>query len=142
MKVFKFGGASVNSVERIIKLGDILKKFKKEKILVVVSAMGKTTNALEKVVEAFYNNKKEEALQLFELVKKNHLITAKQLLVTHYLECERHLMDFFTEAEWLLYDRPQREYDYYYDQLVCVGELLSTTIISLYLSEIGFENKW
>lgn len=70
MKVFKFGGASVNSVERIVKLGDILKKFPKEKILVVISAMGKTTNALEKVVDAFYNNKKEEALQLFELVKK------------------------------------------------------------------------
>ncbi|MFI5187453.1 MAG: aspartate kinase [Chitinophagales bacterium] len=142
MKVFKFGGASVNSVERIIKLGDILKKFSKEKILVVVSAMGKTTNALEKVVDAFYNGKKDEALRLFDLVKNNHLTIAKQLLVTNYLECEGRLIDFFTEAEWLIYDKPQRQYDYYYDQLVCVGELLSTTIVSFYLNEIGVYNKW
>lgn len=142
MKVFKFGGASVNSVERIIKLGDILKQFSNQKILVVISAMGKTTNALEKVAEAFYSGKKEEALQLFELVKKNHLSTAKQLLVTHYLECEKRLTDIFTEAEWLLYDKPQREFDYYYDQVVCVGELLSTTIVSFYLNETGVENKW
>ncbi len=142
MKVFKFGGASVNSVERIVKLGDILKQFSGEKILVVISAMGKTTNALEKVVDAFFNGKKEEALQLFELVKQQHLTTAKQLLVTHYLKCEEQLKDFFTEAEWLLHDKPQRGYDYYYDQVVCIGELLSTTIISSYLNETGVINKW
>jgi len=142
MKVFKFGGASVNNVERIIKLGDILKKFSKENILVVVSAMGKTTNALEKVVEAFYDGKKEEALRLFDLVKTNHLTTAKQLLVTNYLACERRMTDFFTEAEWLIHDKPQREYDYYYDQLVCICELLSTTIISFYLNETGVKIKW
>jgi aspartate kinase len=142
MKVFKFGGASVNNVERIIKLGDILKTFPRQKILIVISAMGKTTNALEKVVESFYNHKKEDALQLFELVKKNHVTTARQLLVTHYLECEKRLIDFFTEVEWLLYDKPQKEYDYYYDQIVCTGELLSTTIISFYLNECGVRNRW
>jgi aspartate kinase len=142
MKVFKFGGASVNNVERIMKLGEILKTFSGQKILVVISAMGKTTNALEKVVDAFHNHKKEEALQLFELVKKNHLSTARQLLITHYLECEKRLIDFFTEVEWLLYDKPQREYDYYYDQIVCTGELLSTTIISFYLNENGIKNRW
>ena len=142
MKVFKFGGASVNNVERISKLGSILKEFTSEKILVVISAMGKTTNALEKVANAFYEGKKQEALQLFDLVKQQHLTMAKQLLVTHYLECEQRLKDFFTEAEWLLYDKPQREYDYYYDQVVCTGELLSTTIISCYLNETGVANKW
>src|SRR5438105_15444694 len=101
MKVFKFGGASVNSVERIMKVADILKKFSGEKILVVISAMGKTTNALEKVVDAFYNEKKDEALRLFELVKQQHLTIAKQLLVTEYLPCEEKLKDFFTEAEWV-----------------------------------------
>src|SRR5262245_35075507 len=108
MKVFKFGGASVNSIERIAKLGDILKRYSGEKILVVVSAMGKTTNALEKVVEAFHAQKKDEALQLFQLVKQQHLNTAKQLLVTHYLKCEEQLNDFFTEVEWLLHDKPLR----------------------------------
>jgi aspartate kinase len=142
MQVFKFGGASVNSVDRITKLGSILKEFSGEKLLVVISAMGKTTNSLEKVVDAFYNRKKEEALQLFELVKEQHLITASQLLVTQYLECEEQLKGFFTEAEWLLHDKPQRGYDYYYDQVVCIGELLSTTIISFYLKEIGIKNVW
>jgi len=142
MKVFKFGGASVNSIERIKMVGVILKQFSNEKLLIVISAMGKTTNALEKVVEAFYSRKKEESLQLFELVKNQHLDTAKQLLVTHYLSCEEQLKNFFTEAEWLLHDDPQKPYDYYYDQVVCIGELLATTIISFYLNETGVKNKW
>ena len=142
MKVFKFGGASVNSVERIKNLGDILRQFSHEKIMVVVSAMGKTTNALEKVVDAFYNQNKEQALQLFEQVKQQHLTTAKYLLVIHYLACEEQLKNFFTEVEWLLHDKPVRSYDYYYDQVVCAGELLSTAIVSAYLDEKGIQNKW
>ncbi len=142
MKVFKFGGASVNSVERIKSVGDILKQYSGEKLLVVISAMGKTTNALEKVVQAFYEEKKEEALQLFEQVKQQHLTTANYLLVTHALACEKQLKDFFTEVEWMLHDKPVHEYDYYYDQVVCVGELLSTAIVSHYLNETGISNKW
>ncbi|HEX7844721.1 MAG TPA: aspartate kinase [Chitinophagaceae bacterium] len=142
MKVFKFGGASVNSVERIKNMGDILHRYPSEKILIVVSAMGKTTNALEKVTEAFYAGKNEEALQLFEQVKQQHLTTAKYLLVTHYLACEKQLKDFFTEVEWLLHDKPVRDYDYYYDQVVCVGELLSTAIVSAYLNQAGIRNQW
>jgi len=141
MKVFKFGGASVNSVQRIQMVGEILKQFYGEKILIVISAMGKTTNALEKVAGAFYHGKKDEALQLFDLVKQQHLNTAKQLLVTHYLACEEKLRDFFTEVEWLLHDKPQRSYDYYYDQIVCIGELFSTTIVSSYLNEMKIKNK-
>ncbi len=149
MKVFKFGGASVNSVERIKNLGNIIGQFSRQKLMVIVSAMGKTTNALEKVTDAFYNGKKEEALQLFEQVKKQHLTTAKYLLVTQSLACEKQLKDFFTEVEWLLHDKPVREpalpagrYDYYYDQVVCIGELLSTCIISHYLNEVNIQNKW
>ncbi len=142
MNVFKFGGASVNSIERIKNVGDILKKFSGQKILVVISAMGKTTNALEKVVDAFYNSKKDEALQLFEQIKSQHLNTSKYVLVTNYLACEQQLKDFFTEVEWLLYDKPVREYDYYYDQIVCIGELISTTIVSHYLNETGIKNQW
>ena len=142
MRVFKFGGASVNSVDRIKNVGEILKQFPGEQILVVISAMGKTTNALEKCVQAFYNNKKEEALQLFEQVKQQHLTTAKYLLVTGWLACEEQLKNFFTEVEWLLHDKPVRNYDYYYDQVVCVGELLSTAIISAWLNETGIKNIW
>ena len=113
-----------------------------EKIVVIISAMGKTTNALEKVVDAFYAGKKEEALLLFEQVKQQHLTTAKYLLVTHYLACENQLKDFFTEVEWLLHDKPVRDYDYYYDQIVCAGELFSTAIVSAYFNEEGINNKW
>jgi len=142
MKVFKFGGASVNSVERIKSVGNILQQYAGENLLVVISAMGKTTNALEKVVLAFYEKRNEDALQLFEQVKQQHLNTVKYLLVTHSLACEKQLNDFFTEVEWMLHDKPVREYDYYYDQVVCVGELLSTAIVSHYLNETGISNKW
>jgi aspartate kinase len=142
MKVFKFGGASVNSVERIKNLAAILQHYPHEQLLIVISAMGKTTNALEKVAEAFYAGKKEEAMQLFDQVKQQHLSTAKYLLVTHYLACETRLRDFFTEVEWLLHDKPVRDYDYYYDQVVCAGELLSTAIVSAYLNEAGIHNQW
>jgi len=142
VKVFKFGGASVNSVERIRNLGDILQSHQNEKLLVVVSAMGKTTNALEKVAEAFFNDRKEDALRLFEQVKNQHLQTAKYLLHTHYLPCESRLKDFFTEVEWLLHDKPTQDFDYYYDQVVCTGELMSTAIISAYLEQSGIGNSW
>jgi aspartate kinase len=141
MKVFKFGGASVSSVELIKNVGRILESYRNEQLLIVISAMGKTTNALEKVTEAFYESRKDDALALFAQVKQQHLTTAKYLLVTHYLACEKKLADFFTEVEWLLHDKPVREYDYYYDQVVCIGELLSTTIVSAFLNEIGITNK-
>jgi aspartate kinase len=79
---------------------------------------------------------------LFEQVKQQHLSTSKYLLVTHYLACEAQLKDFFTEVEWLLHDKPVRDFDYYYDQVVCIGELLSTAIVSAYLNEAGIANQW
>ncbi len=142
MKVFKFGGASVNSTERIKNLGEILRLFPDERIVVIISAMGKTTNALEKVTDAFFNGNTEESLQMFEQVKQQHLTTAKYLLVTGYLACEAELKNFFTEVEWLLHDKPVKDYDYYYDQIVCSGELFSTSIVSAYLNEAGITNKW
>jgi len=142
MQVFKFGGASVNSTERIKKISEILNRFSGEKLLVVISAMGKTTNALEKVAEAFYSGKKEEALKLFEDIKQQHLNTAKSLLQKGFADCAHWLKDFFTETEWILHDKPVRSFDYYYDQIVCTGELLSTAVISSFLTEAGIKNKW
>lgn len=141
-KVFKFGGASVNSIDRIREIPKILKAYQGQKLLVVISAMGKTTNALEKVAEAFYAGHRDEALKLFSQIKDNHLTTAKYLLVHNYLAAETQLRDFFTEVEWLLHDKPVREYDYYYDQIVCIGELLSTSIVSAFLAESGIGNQW
>jgi aspartate kinase len=142
MQVFKFGGASVNSTDRIRNIPGILESYRGEKLLVVISAMGKTTNALEKVVEAYYDGWQEEALRLFSVVKQNHLTTAKYLLVTHYNKTLEQLTDFFTEVEWLLHDKPVRSFDYYYDQVVCIGELLSTAIVSAFLAETGIANHW
>ena len=120
MKVFKFGGASINTVERIKNTGSILQDRSGEKILVIISAIGKTTNALEKVVDAFFEGRKDDALKLFEQVKETHLRMLKYLvtappIATGGQSAENQLKDFFTEVEWLLHDKPVREYDYYYD---------------------------
>lgn len=142
MKVFKFGGASISSAERIQNTGNILRSYSGEKILVIISAMGKTTNALEKVVDAFFEGRKADALQLFEQVKESHLTLLKYLITINWKQAEEQLKDFFTEVEWLLHDKPVRDYDYYYDQVVCCGELLSTSLVSNYLNEAGIKNKW
>lgn len=145
MKVFKFGGASVSTAERIKNVGAILKKYEGQQLLVVVSAMGKTTNALEKVAEAFYSGKKDEALALFEEVKQIHTNIQSELdssIENGKLSGTSFLQDFFTEIEWLLHDRPVRNFDYYYDQIVCIGEMLSSKILSQYLSSVGINNEW
>lgn len=142
MQVFKFGGASVNSVERIQNLGKIVSNEKKGPLVIIISAMGKTTNGLEKVAESFFAGRQDEALQLFQTIRQYHTNIAKYLLVTRFNKCLKQLTDFFTEVEWLLHDKPVREYDYYYDQIVCTGELMSTSIISHYLNETGINNQW
>jgi len=142
MKIFKFGGASANNVERIKALKDIVKSYPSEPLVIIISAMGKTTNGLEKVVNAFFEGRKDDALKLFEIVKQQHLTIAKYLLIKNYNNCYLQLNDFFTEIEWLLHDKPVRNYDYYYDQIVCVGELLSTSIISQFLNQEGINNLW
>lgn len=143
MKVFKFGGASVSTAERVRNVAKILKQYQNDKLLVVVSAIGKTTNALEKVVEAFYSKDKESALRLFEEIKSHHLNLMHELSSNGIEEDSgSQLKDFFTEVEWLLHDRPVRDFDYYYDQVVCVGELLSTSIVSWYLNKEGVRNTW
>ncbi len=142
MKVFKFGGASVSSVERIKGLKDIVQQYSTEQLVIIISAMGKTTNGLEKVASAFFAEKKDEALQLFNIIKQQHLTTAKYILIKEYNDCYAQLNDFFTEIEWLLHDKPVRPFDYYYDQIVCAGELFSTCIISYFLKEEGITNNW
>ena len=142
MKVFKFGGTSINTTERIKNAGKILQSYPGEKILVIISAMGKTTNSLEKVVDAFYEGQSADALNLFEQVKEKHLNALKYLVTLEWFSAENRIKDFITEVEWLLNDKPVRDYDYYYDQVVCIGELMSTSLVSSYLNEAGIKNKW
>lgn len=138
MKVFKFGGASINSTERIENVSKIIRSFNGEKLLIIISAMGKVTNALERVAEEFYSGHKEQALALFNELKTEHNNVAKQLTGNSIEQFN----DIFTEVEWLLHDKPVRDYDYYYDQIVCCGELLSTIAVSHYFNHIGIANKW
>jgi aspartate kinase len=138
MKVFKFGGASINSTERIENVSKIIQSFKGDKLLIIISAMGKVTNALEKVAEEFYAGHKEQALALFNELKTEHINIAQQLTGNTIEQFK----DIFTEVEWLLHDKPVRDYDYYYDQIVCCGELLSTIAVSHYFNHIGIANKW
>jgi aspartate kinase len=142
MFVFKFGGASINNIERIKNTANIIKDNASQKLLVVISAMDKTTNALEKIAEAYFEGRKEDALLLFEQVKANHLEVVKYLLVTNWKAAEDQLKNFFTEIEWMLHDKPVRQYDYYYDQIVCCGELFSTCIVAYYLAEQKIPTQW
>jgi len=142
MKVYKFGGASINNIDRIKNTANIINNHKSDKLLVVISAMGKTTNALEKVVEAFFDNRQEDALKLFEQIKESHLNVLKYLVTINWQEAENKLKDFFTEIEWMLHDKPVRSFDYYYDQVVCCGELFSTCLVSQYLLEQKVKVTW
>ena len=142
MKVYKFGGASINNIDRIKNTAKIINDHKDKKLLVVISAMGKTTNALEKVVDAFWEKRKEDALQLFETIKESHLNSLKFLITVNWQAAENNLKDFFTEIEWMLHDKPVRTYDYYYDQIVCCGELFSSSLVSNYLLEQKVKVKW
>lgn len=142
MKVFKFGGASLESVERIQKVGAIVQSFQDEKLLIVISAMGKTTNELEKVAQNFFLRKREIAAQLLFNIEQQHLDVAASLLGTREHPLFQQLQQFFTEAEWTLGEKPMRTYDYYYDQLVSLGELLSTAIVSAFFNQTGIQNTW
>ena len=142
MKVFKFGGASINDFDSIQNLAYIVDRHKDEKILIVISAMGKMTNALEKVVQAFYEQRNEDAHRLFEKVKTYHLNLLKYLIILQWENATTTLNDFFAKAEEVLNEKPVKDYNYYYDQIVCIGELISTTLISFFLNEQKIENKW
>lgn len=142
MKVFKFGGASLESIERIKHVGEIVQSFPEDKILIVISAMGKTTNELEKVAQHYFMRKREIAAQLLYNIEQMHMQVAEQLLGNKTNAVFTQLQEFFTEAEWTLGEKPIRPYDYYYDQLVGLGELLSTAIVSAYFNHAGINNVW
>lgn len=142
MKVFKFGGASVKDADSIKNLSSIVKDqlVLNEDLLIVVSAMGKMTNALEELLNLFLTNSAEMAPH-FEQIKSFHLeIMASLFPPEHniYAEVNNH----FVEIEWLIEEEPLREADYYYGQLVSMGELLSTSIVAAYLGQVLENVEW
>lgn len=142
MKVFKFGGASIQNADRARKVADIIKKHESENLLIVISAMGKTTNALEEIVNLYFEEEKEKALQKVEELKESHLEFANQLLENTLGPLLGKLKEIFTEIEWTLSEPTERGYAYFYDQIVSTGELLSTSIISSFLKKQNIENHW
>ena len=140
LQVFKFGGASLNSVERIQNVGEILKEMKGQPLVVVVSAMGKTTNELEKIVQA-HAEQNGQALTLFEDFKRKSFETCLGLFDESH-EVFVSLNDALVEIEWVLEEEPHENYDYTYDQIVSVGEIVSSIIVSAYLNEQGLPTRW
>lgn len=141
MKVFKFGGASVKNAEAVKNVASILKRFEGEKLLVVISAMDKTTNKLEKVAQAYFYKEGDFRSALQE-VKDFHFKVAEELFGAKQHPIQIELNNIFVELEWKLEEDPIKDYDFEYDQIVSFGEILSTKIISAYLSEAGLTNRW
>lgn len=142
MKVFKFGGASIESVQRAINTSSIIKEPKNEKLLVVISAKGKTTNALEEISKNYFNNHSDKAIELFEFLKQDHNAYAQELLGDAYEKLIAQIEPLYLEIEWILHETPIRSYDYYYDQIVSIGELLSTLIIASFVNKNEVTATW
>lgn len=142
MQVYKFGGASIATPERMQALLPIIQHTQSPLIL-IVSALGKTTNALEAVVSKACKNDKPEAHELAKKIENDHLAYAKALLnESFYKKSEKALNIFFTELQWAIDDASQEKYDYSYDQIVCMGEMMSTRIFSFFLQQQHLSYEW
>lgn len=141
MHVYKFGGASIATPERMKALLPIISDAPRPLIL-VVSAMGKTTNALEEIVRAACTDK-DRARALADALEQQHLDYARAVLSPEgYAAALQALAPFFTELHWAVDDADAARFDYSYDQIVCAGELMSTRLLSLVLEEAGIANEW
>ena len=139
-KVFKFGGTSIKDANNIKRIAEILIKYASENLVVVFSAMGKITNMLEEVVED-YMQKNGQAEDKLQLVKDFHAHLLDELFESDHA-IYNEVNNLFVEIEWVLEDEPNPDFAFNYDQIVSIGEMLSTKIMSAYLSENGFKNSW
>ena len=139
MIVFKFGGASVKDADGVKNLYKILDQYKDQEVFVVVSAMGKTTNALEKVVQDFVakSDWKSALNQVFDEHE-----TVLNALTTEHGDAHEAMEKIKAYANAFLEADTDADYDFLYDQIVSIGEILSTKIISSYLKSRGLMNDW
>ena len=140
LKVYKFGGASVRSAEGIENLRRIVGR-EKGRLFIVVSAMGKTTNALEEVLDRWMRGDREAAQDRFAEVERYHDEIVRSLFDDPSPLLSR-LRALYDEVRTLLGSLTEDDYDRRYDRLVSYGELLSTTVVSEYLSLRGLPNRW
>ena len=148
MKVFKFGGASVKDAVAVKNVATILKKYPDENIIIVLSAMGKTTNALERLTDAFFyseankTGEKARVAEILEEIKKYHFDIINQLFPDKNHPVYNEISNAFVELDWAIEDSPAHCYDHEYDQIVSIGEILSTKIVVAYLKQAGINSKW
>jgi aspartate kinase len=133
MKVFKFGGASVMDAHGVRNVANIIKQNSQDSICIVVSAMGKTTNALEEIFKAYFY-KTGEASKLLEVLKQKHVELIRELFPNERNQVEDELEDIFAELYWAIEETQIKSYDYEYDQIVSQGEFISTRIVAAYLN--------
>jgi aspartate kinase len=140
LKVFKFGGASVKDAAGVKNIASILQSYREFPLVIVVSAMGKTTDALERIVAA-HANKSGTAQQLLNDLKAAHYRTMDELFEKGDPAYDE-VNDTFVAIEWVLDDEPHANYDFMYDQIVSVGELVSSRIVAAYLNKCGLPTQW
>lgn len=140
MQVFKFGGASIKDAAGVKNVASILERYRNQSLVIVVSAMGKTTNSLEAVVAA-HAKQTGQAQELFQALKEQHYTLMRELFDPGD-DVFNVVNDTFVEADWMLEEKPDENYDYVYDQIVCVGELVSSKIVAAYLNKIGLHTHW
>ena len=141
MKVFKFGGASIKSANAIKNVAKILNSQDLSNCLLVISAMGKMTNAFEKITDAYFNNDQEKLTESIDFTSNFHLRIINNLFAENHVIHQK-ITVLFRQLVRFLTQNKSRNYDYLYDQIVSYGELLSTTIVSDYLNEIKIHNNW
>ena len=140
MKVFKFGGASVKNADAVKNVASVI-QLHKDDLIVVVSAMGKTTNALEEVVKV-YAGGEGDVFEKLQVVKDFHSAIMNELFEDKNNTIFDEIHNTFVEIEWEIEEEYNGNYDYVYDQIVSVGELLSTKIVNAYLNQIGINSGW
>lgn len=141
MKVFKFGGASVKDSTGVKNIIKVLNSVGFEDTLVVVSAMGKSTNTLEEIIEQYFNDRTKTPQGLLEL-KAYHLKIIEDLFNENRIEVCAVVNQLFEELHALIKLNKSPNYSFFYDQVVSFGELLSTTIIHHYLVYKGINSYW
>ncbi|GAA4792423.1 aspartate kinase [Olivibacter ginsenosidimutans] len=141
MQVYKFGGASVKDAEGVRNVARIVEQSKDQPLLIVVSAMGKTTNLLEKLTKAYFNQE-PEAVSYFEEAKRFHEEILNQLFEDTSHPIFDQVANLFVEIDWIIEEEPQDTYDYLFDQIVSIGELVSSRIIEAYLGISGLPSQW
>lgn len=141
MRIFKFGGASVKDADGVKNIVKVLQEVGYDNTLVVVSAMGKMTNAMEAIVDAYFENKSELAGAV-QAVVDYHQIILGDLFSNKQHGVYKKVKTLFDEVDGFLVWNKSPDYNFVYDQVVGYGELVSTTIISEYLQEVGVKNNW